>query len=227
MVEESVLHSIISLLDLIANVEPPGVDINLIELTLRFRTLVVQAIDVLYPLFILFAAGLALITFLIGYFEYATSINPYSGCRRALRGGCVFIGLVLITSNIDGIEQLFQESVATLWSSNDNTIGQPNLMTAIVTDFMSIFQTIFLLGLFCIGASSMLVLLCGLGKLTWLSSTDPERRTTTKAIIRALVGILCVIMPLGMHFPTLSSPFVTLTFNGLLLYKGRILPWTW
>ncbi len=208
-----------------ANVESPQIDLDATKIGERIQAVVGETIDLVFPILLLLAIAIALITFLVGYFEFATSMNPHTGLRKGLRGLFVFIGLIIVFGNFNEIEQLAGASVSALDGQGTSEASQTNGMTNLFNDLMAVFGIGLLLGLFFIAACSLVVLLWGLGQLTLWKSNDPERRTATRVIGRAVIGVLGVIVPLGMQFPEPPTLFPVYEAVLLLIIKGGLLTW--
>ena len=209
----------------IGNVDSPQIDFDATKIGERIQSVVVETIDLIFPILLLLAIAIALITFLVGYFEFATSMNPLTGLRKGLRGFFVFIGLIIVFGNFSEIEQRAAASVSALDGQGTSDTSQTNGMTSLFNDLMIVFGMGLLLGLFFIAACSLVVLLWGLGQLTLWKSTDPERRTATRVIGRAVIGVLGVIVPLGMQFPEPPTLFPVHEAVILLIVKGGLLSW--
>jgi hypothetical protein len=207
----------------IGNVDSPQIDFDASKIGGRIQSVVGETIDLIFPILLLLTIAIALTTFLVGYFEFATSMNPHTGLRKGLRGLFVFIGLIIVFGNFSEIEQLAGASVSALDVQGTSDASQTNGMTSLFNDLMIVFGMGLLLGLFIIAACSLVVLLWGLGQLTLWKPSDPERRTATRVIGRAVIGVLGVIVPLGMQFPQPPTLFPVYEAVLLLIIKGGFL----
>ncbi len=163
-----------------------------------------------FPFMILIAIAIAFFTFLIGYFEFAVSINPKIGFQKASRGIIVIIGLLLVFGDLSDIESLTKIPLSkidriVLENSNrqlDVIEGYYNIRICIINGFF--------LMLFLIGACSFILIIWGLGLLT-LSSNDPiQKQKIMKTIFRATIGVIGAFFPLGVILPNINLPFLIL-----------------
>jgi hypothetical protein len=203
-------------------VDSPTMELDVANVGGRIRSIVGEIIDLVFPILVLLAIIIALITFLVGYFEFATSLNPHVGLRKGLRGIAVFAALIIVFGGFGEIELLAGTSIAVMDGQGNVDSSKPSGTITLLNDLMSVFGAALVLGLFIIAASSLVVLLWGLGQVTIYKPNDPERRTSTRVIARAVLGVLGVIVPLGMQFPRPQSLFPVQEAVFLLISKGGL-----
>lgn len=206
--------------------DSPTMELDVANVGERIRSIVGEIVDLVFPILVLLAIIIALVTFLAGYFEFATSLNPHVGLRKGLRGIVVFAALIIVFGGFGEIELLAGTSIAVMDGQGNVDSSQPSGTITLFNDLMSVFGAALVLGLFVIAASSLVVLLWGLGQLTlWSKPNDPERRRATRIIGRAVFGVLGVIVPLGMQFPRYTNVLPIQEAVFLVISKGGLIYW--
>ena len=141
---------------------------------------------------------LSILALLIGYFEFSTSLNPYYGFRKGLRGLTVIIGIFTIFGDFENIRVMALNSIISI----EEYINNQNNREDYIKVFLEVQKWIdfsFFLGLFIIGSISFVVFIWGLGYLIILSPNDPERRKVVRILWRSIIGISAIIIPLAVQ----------------------------
>ncbi|MFX0114645.1 MAG: hypothetical protein ACFFB3_08860 [Candidatus Hodarchaeota archaeon] len=219
------MASLVELISVLAAEASPSIDLDFDNIGGRIQAFVGETTDLIFPILLLLAIAAALIAFLVGYFEFATSLNPHSGLRKALRGILVLIGLFVVFGSMHEITQLAGASISVMGAQGEtgDESEQANGAIALYNNAMDYFFILLLGGLFVIAACSLIVLLWGLGQIVLWQPGDPERRNATKMIGRAAIGVLGVIVPLGMQFPQYTSFSLAHGVILLLISKGGVI----
>jgi hypothetical protein len=219
------MASLGELISMLAAEASPSIELDFENIGGRIQAFVGETIDLIFPILLLLAVAAALIAFLIGYLEFATSLNPHSGLRKALRGIIVFIGLFVVFGSMAEITQLAGTSISVMGAQEgtENEAEQMNGTSTLYHNAMDYFFIFLLGGLFVIAACSLIVLLWGLGQIILWQPGDPERRNATKIIGRAVIGVLGVVVPLGMQFPQYTNLSLVQGVIYLLIFKGGII----